>query len=118
MNALTNERTAINALIAIAAVLLFGSPWLFGFAGETAASWNAWIAGALLLALSVAAMRVEQTWHEWVSLAVALWVILSPWLLGFAATASALWLHVAAGSAVVILAAIGAWQMHAVPRKV
>jgi hypothetical protein len=109
---LTNERTAINALIAIAAVLLFG------FAGETAASWNGWIAGALLLALSVAAMRMEQTWHEWVSLAVALWVILSPWLLGFTETASALWLHVVAGSAVAILAAIGAWQMHAVPRKV
>jgi HSP20 family molecular chaperone IbpA len=29
-----------TTLIAIVAVLLFSSPWLFGFAGEPATSWN------------------------------------------------------------------------------
>lgn len=29
------------------AVLLFGSPWAFGFTGEGAAAWTAWIAGGV-----------------------------------------------------------------------
>ncbi len=43
----------------IAAVILVVSPWLFGFAAEIAATWNAIIAGGLLVALTVFQMLEE-----------------------------------------------------------
>ena len=43
----------------IAAGILIVSPWLFGYAAETAATWNAIIAGGLLVALTVLQMLEE-----------------------------------------------------------
>jgi hypothetical protein len=40
-----NELTAINLVNAALAAVLFVSPWLFGFADQPAAAWNAWVAG-------------------------------------------------------------------------
>ena len=43
----------------IAAAILIVSPWLFGFASEIAATWNAIVAGGLLVALTVLQMLEE-----------------------------------------------------------
>jgi hypothetical protein len=117
MNALKHrsELTAINIVNAIAAALLFFAPWLFGFSGEQTASWNAWISGLLIAGLALAAVVELQEWEEWINLIVGLWVAVSPWLLGFAGLASALWTHVGVGLAVAILAAIELWMIRQSP---
>ena len=52
--------------------LLFASPWLFGFAREVARV-DAWMSGAVIIAISIAALVRFAEWEEWVILAVALW---------------------------------------------
>jgi len=35
---------------------LFLTPWIFGFASETPASWNAWLSGIALAVFAIAAL--------------------------------------------------------------
>jgi hypothetical protein len=65
--------------------LLFVSPWLFAFA-HGAAGADAWLGGAAIAALSLAALMVYAEWEEWITLAAGLWMILSPFVLGFTHT--------------------------------
>jgi len=106
-----SELTAINVVNAIAAAFLFVSPWLFGFAGEQVASWNAWISGVLIAGLALAALAELREWQEWGSLVLGLWAAISPWVLGFAGLSHAMWTHVAVGLAVAVLAAVELWLM-------
>jgi hypothetical protein len=107
-----SELTAINIVNAVLAALLFVSPWLFGFADQSTASWNAWVAGLVIGIVALAAIADVKEWEEWVNLALGLWVAASPWLLGFAAIAAAMWTHVLIGLGVAILAAVELWMLH------
>jgi hypothetical protein len=110
-----SELTAINLVNAVLAALLFVSPWLFGFAGQSTASWNAWAAGLVIGIVALVAIADVREWQEWVNLALGLWVAASPWLLGFAGVASAMWTHVLIGLGVAILAAVELWMLHKGP---
>jgi hypothetical protein len=113
MNAFKNrvELTAMNIVNAIVGAGLFLSPWLFGFAGEQAASWNAWIGGLLVAIIAVAAVTQLGTWEEWVNLAIGLWLVISPWVLGFTGLTNAFWCALMAGLAVSVLAAVELWML-------
>jgi site-specific recombinase len=65
--------------------LLFFSPWLFAFA-HGAASADAWLGGAVIAAVSLAALMIYADWEEWIALLAGLWMMLSPFVLGFAHT--------------------------------
>jgi SPW repeat len=87
--------------------ILFLSPWIFGFdAGR--ASENANIAGIVIVVLALAALAAFAVWEEWLNLIVGLWVLVSPWLLGFQGT-KAMTVSVVIGAAVAIVAAIEIW---------
>jgi hypothetical protein len=86
---------------------LFVSPWLFAMTHATARI-DTWASGALLVAVSIAALVAFADWEEWISLALGLWMIASPWLLGFAHT-SAMHANVAVGCLVVFLALLDLW---------
>ncbi|MBB3290204.1 MULTISPECIES: SPW repeat protein [Rhizobium] len=90
----------------ILAACLFVSPWIFGFTAEMIPSWNAWIVAALLGVFAVAALSVFAEWEEWASLVLGLWLIASPWLLGFAPNASAMWTDTVLG---VLIAGASLW---------
>jgi hypothetical protein len=45
-------------------------------------------------------------WEEWLNVALGLWAIAAPWLLGFAHDSTAVRAHIAVGIAVVIIAGI------------
>jgi len=47
-------------------------------------------------------------WINWAILVLGVWVVISPWVLGFSAFAPALWSNVIAGVLVAILAL---WQL-------
>src|SRR5581483_11848836 len=90
------------------AVILFVSPWVLGFAGETAAAWTAWATGIVIAVFAGAALVQFKPWEEWASLVLGVWLVIAPWLIGFAATVAALWTHVVLG---VLLAAVAAWEV-------
>lgn len=83
------------------------SPWLFGFADQTMAAWNSWIAGIVVAALSVAALVRFAEWEEWVNVAIGIWILVSPWVLGFSGVSAAMWTCVVLG---IVIAAMAAWE--------
>jgi hypothetical protein len=49
---------------AVLGVLLFISPWVFGYADLAGAAWTSWIAGVLTLAVALAALPAANAEHR------------------------------------------------------
>ncbi|MCK1571415.1 SPW repeat protein [Bradyrhizobium sp. 174] len=88
---------------------LFTSPWLLGFSNERTPSWNAWASGLVIAALALAALTAFAEWEEWIALAVGVWVTLSPWLVKFSNSPTAMPVHVVACTLVALIAAVRIW---------
>ena len=69
---------------AVIGAWLIVSPWVLGFQGEVVAMVNAVVIGVALIAVALGAVLVPSAWEEWTEFALGLWLIASPWLLGFA----------------------------------
>jgi SPW repeat len=80
------------------------SPWALFYAGEPGAAWNAHTVGVIIAVAALAALIAFQTWEEWVNTALAAWLIVSPYLLGFTALSDALWNQLIVGVLVGVLA--------------
>jgi SPW repeat-containing protein len=90
--------------------LLLLSPWLFAFA-HGAAGADAWLGGAVIVAVSLAALIVYAEWEEWIAFGAGLWMIASPFVLGFTHT-TAMHVVVGIGFVVTFLAALDLWLIH------
>lgn len=87
------------------------SPMVLGFApGWPVVTWNSWVIGLALLIVAAgrAAAQVPKAWQEAANLSLGLWLMLSPWILGFAA-------HVGARNSTavegVLVTALALWAM-------
>jgi len=89
------------------AVVLFASPWFFAHASRTAGL-DLWLSSAAIIILSLAAMIAYSTWEEWINLALGLWLVVSPYLLGFAHT-RAMHYAIGIGSAIAFFAGLELW---------
>ena len=76
---------------------------------------DAWVSGAVIVALSAGAILLFAEWEEWIVLACGAWLVASPWLLGFVHTA-AMRVDVGIGLLVMYLAALEIWLIHYEPR--
>ncbi len=112
-----SELTAVNIINGVFGLFLIASPWLFGFTGEQAATWNAALVGVLLGAVALTGVIDLREWEGWASLALGLWAIIAPWVVGFAGVVNAMWTHVGVGLATAILAAVELWMLHHNPRQ-
>jgi hypothetical protein len=83
---------------------LIVSPWIVGFADSTLVVANFLVVGALLVAAGVGAILVPKAWEEWVEVALGVWLIASPWLLGFADQPAPMQNALFSGLAVTVLA--------------
>jgi hypothetical protein len=92
------------------AIFLCLSPWLFARANGTAAI-DLRASGAAIALLSLAAIAAFATWEEWANVLLGIWLIGSPWVLGFAHT-RAMHFSIAVGAAVAFLAALELWLAH------
>ena len=111
-----NERIC-DVLNLLLGVFLLLSPWIFGFAPGVE-SQNATIAGIVIAVLSIAALSAFAEWEEWLNLIVGLWVLVSPWVLGFASVNTrAAGIHVIVGVIVAVIAAIEVWMLHRSPPR-
>ena len=86
------------------------SPWLFAFRYE-AARLESVASGVLIVAISIAALIAFADWEEWAALALGLWLIASPWALGFP-VAAAMKIHIGVGLVLVYLAGLELWLIH------
>jgi SPW repeat-containing protein len=91
-------------------IFLVLAPWLFGFI-RTAGRMDAEVSGYALIALSAAGFVAFADWEEWLKVAVGLWLIVSPWLLGFTHT-SAMHVSIAIGVIVTFLTLLEIWLAH------
>lgn len=105
----SDNRRASDIANIVAGLALLLSPWYLGYVGEPYATWNAWIVGASVALIAIAALFAFHRVEEWANVAVGLWAVIAPWVLGFSAVASATWVHVIAGLVVAILAAVNLW---------
>ncbi len=80
------------------AAFLLASPWLFRLTNGTAKI-ELWVAGAGIAAISLAAIVAYRHWEEWANIALGLWLIVSPWVLGFTHTRG---MHFAIGIGAVV----------------
>jgi len=105
----SDNRTAFDIVNIVAGLGLLLSPWYLGYAAETYAAWNAWIVGAAVTLIAVAALFAFHQVEEWANVALGLWAVIAPWILGFSAVVSAMWVHVIIGLVVAVLAAVRLW---------
>ena len=112
-----SELTAVNIINGVLGLFLVASPWLFGFSGEQAATWNAALVGVVLGAVALTGVIDLREWEGWASLALGLWATVAPWVVGFSGVVNAMWTHVGVGLATAILAAVELRMLHHNPRQ-
>jgi hypothetical protein len=62
---------------------LFLSPWVLEYGG-TAAAWNAYVLGAAIVLFALIAAYVPKAWEEMINTLLGVWLVVSPFVLGFA----------------------------------
>jgi SPW repeat-containing protein len=97
------------------ALFLFTSPWLFVFASENARI-DIWASSALVAATSILAIVMFSSWEEWLNLLLGLWLVVSPWALGFTHT-KAMHVSIGAGIVVTFMAALELWLVYNDPQQ-
>jgi hypothetical protein len=75
------RRTIIISLIVVSG-WVFVCPWVIADAGVAPASWSFYVAGALSIILGIAALVRSDDLSEYGLVAVAGWLVISPWILG------------------------------------
>lgn len=107
-NSLMEGKTGQDWINLVLAVCLFISPWVIGFVADATPAWNVWVVAVLLGALAIGTLTVFAEWEEWANLVLGLWLVVSPWLLGFATNMTVTWTHLVMG---VLVAAASAWAV-------
>ena len=92
------------------AIFLFVSPWFLAHAGGTTVVDLSASAAAIAL-LSLAAIFAYASWQEWTNLLLGIWLIVSPWLLGFAHT-RAMHYSIGVGVTVAFFSALELWLLY------
>ncbi|MBV9290131.1 MAG: SPW repeat protein [Hyphomicrobiales bacterium] len=96
----------------ICGVLLFVSPWVFGFAGDVMAAWAAFVGGIVIAVMGLAALVQFAEWEEWIALIAGVLMIIAPWVLGFAALTYAVFTFVVLGIVVALASVSEIWMVH------
>jgi len=60
------------------------SPWIAGFSGHDLATINALLMGSILVFEELLELEVHEMVEEWIDLVAGVWLIVSPFALGFA----------------------------------
>jgi len=92
------------------ATVLFAAPWLFALTNPSGKI-DLWVSGALIAAISLAAIIAFANWEEWANLLLGLWLIASPWILGFTHT-RAMHFSIGIGAVVAFLSVLELWLVY------
>ncbi len=86
---------------------LFISPWVLRYAG-TPAAWNAYVMGAGIVVFALIAAYMPKAWEELINTALGVWLVVSPFVLGFSASEMVALHTVVVG---ILVAAFAVWAM-------
>lgn len=107
-----SKRRWQDQVILLLGILLFISPWVFGYPTDSPAAINAYIAGAVMAILAAFDLYKTYVWAVLLNVVIGAWVAVSPWLIGVvydrALTASLLVI----GLATIVL---GLWELRTDP---
>jgi hypothetical protein len=100
--------------------LLISPWWLQYFTGrpytdQTAASWNSILFGIAVVYVAIWALAQPQKWEEWINLVLGVWLIASPWVLGFHAYTIATVNLVTVGLVIALFSLVGLGKLHHPP---
>jgi hypothetical protein len=89
---------------------LFISPFALGYSATDVmmVMWNPVIVGVAVVVFSIAVLRKTQVWEEWVLLALGAWLIVAPFLLGYATMPAAMWNSIIVG---LLVGADSVWSL-------
>jgi hypothetical protein len=104
------RETILDLYSLMVGLFLFASPWLFAFTSENARI-DIWATSALIAATSIIAIVMFSNWEEWLNLLLGLWLVVSPWTLGFTHT-TAMHVSIGAGIVVTFMAALELWLVN------
>ncbi|OAF15493.1 hypothetical protein AYJ54_39670 [Bradyrhizobium centrolobii] len=99
MSRLQERETVPDVYNLFLAAVLFISPWLFKLTISQGRI-DLWVTSAIIGILSLAAITAYRDWEEWINVLMGVWLIVSPWLLGFPHTRA---MHFSIGFGVVIM---------------
>ena len=90
---------------------VFGSPWILEHSmvtevpgGGVLGMWNMWVVGLSVVVIAWVALYGFKEWEEWTNLALGTWLLVSPWVLGFSASAALMWNAVIFGALILVFA--------------
>lgn len=86
------------------------SPWLAGQQDNLTLNWNAFLIGAVIIALGALEAISLSRWEEGAEIAAGAWLIASPFVFGYANAGPLRTWHFVLGAAIVLLGAIELWQ--------
>ena len=105
----TQYRDAANLILGLWLAI---SPWVLSYMTETTPSLNANIVGVIIAVAAAAALVSFHKWEEWANVALAAWLIVSPFVLDFASHANALWNQIIVG---LLVGALALWTAITTP---
>jgi hypothetical protein len=86
------------------------SPWLAQTPENQAATVNAMTVGALVIFIGAVELQFIRRWEEWCEFALGVWLVISPWVLGYSGLGTLTAMHVILGVLVAALALLELWQ--------
>jgi hypothetical protein len=104
------REAALDLYNMILGSFLFVSPWLFAF-NSGAAREDAFVAGALVVLVSMLAIAVFAEWEQWVNLAIGCWLLVSPFVLDLPHK-SGMHVAIAVGATVTFVSLLELWLIH------
>jgi hypothetical protein len=108
------RQSALDFYTAAFGLFLLLSPSLFVYANHNARL-DLLASGVAIAAVSIAAIVAFSKWEEWLNFLLGLWLITSPWLLGFAHT-RAMHVSIVLGVMVAFMAALELWLVNYEPQ--
>ena len=84
------------------------SPWVLAYQAEPRPMWNSVIVGILIAAAAVYALLKVFAWEEWTNVVLGVWLVISPWVLGFSGLFAATVNAVVVGA---VVAALALWAL-------
>lgn len=90
---------------------LFVSPWVLQYTDLVGATENAWLCGVVIMGVAVAAILTFTRWQHWHGLILGLWIVITPWVLDFAAAIEPTIAHVLLGGLLLVCEGWEIWDV-------
>ena len=92
----------------ILGIWMIVSPWVLRHQGDILPTSNAVVLGILIAGAALIALFKVMAWEEWGNVAFGVWLVISPWVLGFSGVAVAMSNAVIVG---IVVAALALWAL-------